>query len=117
MLLLQNPILTAAENEGLVEAWSCSVKVKSRKKNCQNGVITGAELRRISCEIMGTEAFDEYEFTHTIKQITIYSDGKMIYEFYNGRNRHKPISSKMKTENTRIRTLQYTVTSGLKKDM
>lgn len=72
-------------HEGLVEAWSCFVKVKSRKKNCQNGVITGAELRRISSEIMGTEAFDEYEFTHTIKQITIYSDGKMIYEFYNGR--------------------------------
>ena len=34
---------------------------------------------------MGKRVFDEYEFTHTIRQITINSDGKMMFDFYDGR--------------------------------
>ena len=70
---------------GLVECWSCYKKVQSRKKLCQNGRISGKELRRICCEVMGTSEFDEYEFTQSVRQITLNIDGSLIFYFYDGR--------------------------------
>lgn len=72
---------------GLVECWGCYGKVKSYggEHSCKNGRIDGKELRRVYCEIMNTDEFDEFEFGQSVKQIIIDPDGSLHFHFYDGR--------------------------------
>ena len=64
--------------------WYCMGK-KKKGCTCDNKNFPDYHLRLISSYVMGTESFDEDDFTQKVEEIRVLAEGRLEYRFADGR--------------------------------
>lgn len=72
---------------GRTERMKCFKKIKHGADSCPNGVIIVSKLKKLCCEVLQMENFDEEAFTHRVKSVVVKKDGEMDFKLYDGTHR------------------------------
>ena len=64
--------------------WQCTTYMTRGKKHCAAKQIHESVLENISADVLGTAILDADDFGKQIESIRIYSDHRLVFQFYDG---------------------------------